>query len=166
MWTLFKKFDWWNWSKSSLLPRWRFFSSPEYLETVFFLLNSKGDASLQCTACDYCQADWGDLHSYLRDVLWHNIVQLSTSTITTTTTTTTEYSEWLQVGIDACIPHQKNQVMAHSSPWFSAACADAIAYRSHLFHLYSQNVSSTSKLADAIKIKESVNWLTLVLVNF
>ena len=125
-----------------------------------FLLNSRGDAPFQCTAYDYCQADWDDLHSYLRDNLWHNIFQLSTSAATT------EYSEWLQVGIDACIPHQKNQVMAHSSPWFSAACAVAIAYRSHLFHLYSQNVSSASKLANAIKIKESVNWLTLVLVNF
>ena len=69
------------------------------METVFFLLNSKGDAPLQYIAYDCCQADWDDLHSYLRDVLWHNIVQLSTST------TTTEYSEWLQVGTDACITH-------------------------------------------------------------
>ena len=59
--------------------------------------------------------------------------------------------------MDACIPHQKNQVMAHSSPWFSTACAGAIAHRSHLFHLYSQNDSSASKLAYAIKIKESVH---------
>ena len=60
--------------------------------------------------------------------------------------------------------------MAHSSPWFSTACAGAIAHRSHLFHLYSQNDFSASKLAYASKIKESVyhspkNWLTLVLVN-
>ena len=61
--------------------------------------------------------------------------------------------------------------MAHSSPWFSTACAGATVHRSHLFHLYSQRDSSASKLPYAIKIKESVynspeNWLTLVLVNF
>ena len=36
-----------------------------------------------------------------------------------------EFCEWLQVGIDACIPHYKYQVKPHSSPWFSAACAAA-----------------------------------------
>ena len=61
--------------------------------------------------------------------------------------------------------------MAHSSLWFSTACAGATAHRSHLFYLYSQRDSSASKLAYAIKIKESVynspeNWLTVVLVDF
>ena len=133
----------------------------------FLSFKLKRNAPLQCTAYDYCQADLDDLHSYLRDVLWHNIFQLSTST----TTTTTEYSGWLQVGTDACIPHQKNQIMAHSSLGFSAACAGAIAYRSHLFNLYSQNDSSASKLVDAIRIKQPFyhapeNWLTLAFVNF
>ena len=106
-----------------------------------FLLNSKGNAPFQCTAYDNCQADWDDLHSYLRDVLWHNIFQLSTST-----TTATEYSEWLQVWIDTSIPHQKNQVMVHPSLWILNACAGAIGHRSHLFHLYSQNKYSQTCL--------------------
>ena len=40
-------------------------------------------------------------------------------------------SLWVQVGIDVCIPHWKNQVKPHSSPWFSAACAAAIVHRNH-----------------------------------
>ena len=132
------------------MPKWRFFSPPKYLETVFFLLNSKGDASLQCEAYDYCQTDWDDLHSYLGDVLWHNTFQLNAST------TTTEYSEWLQARTNACIPHLKNQVMAHLSLWFSTACTGVIAHRSHLLCLYSQNDSPASKPAHAIEIKVSV----------
>ena len=139
------------------MPKWRFFSSPKYLETVFFLLNSKGDTSLQYEAYDYCQTDWDDLHSYLGDVLWHNTFQLSAST--TTTTTTAEYSEWLQAGTDTCIPHKKNQVVALLSLWFSTACTGVIAHRSHLLRLYSQNDSPASKPAHAIEIKESVeHW--------
>ena len=103
----------------------------------------RGCPSSAYSLCNvYCQADWDDIHSYLRDVLWHNIFQLSTST----TTTTIEYNEWLQVGIDASIPHQKNQVVAHSSLWTLNACAGAIAHRSHLFHLYSQNEYSQTCL--------------------
>ena len=119
------------------------------LASIDFLLNSAGGAPLQCTAYDYCQADWDDLHSHLRDVLWHDIFQLSTSIATT------KYSKWLQFGNDVCIPHQ-NQVVAHSSPWFSAACTGTTAHWSHFFHVYEQNDSSTSKLAHANKIKESI----------
>ena len=36
-------------------------------------------------------------------------------------------------------------VQAHSSPWFLATCAAAIAYRNHPFSLYQQSKSSTSK---------------------
>ena len=34
----------------------------------------------------------------------------------------------VQVGIDVYIPHCKYQVKLHSSPWFKAACASAIAH--------------------------------------
>ena len=34
----------------------------------------------------------------------------------------------------------------HSSPWFSAACAAAIAHRNHFFHLYQKDKSSASKV--------------------
>ena len=57
-----------------------------------------------------------------------------------------EFCKWVQVGIDAHIPHQKYQVLPHSSPWFSAVCAAAIVHRNHFFPLYQQNKSSKSKV--------------------
>ena len=44
-----------------------------------------------------------------------------------------EFCEWVQVGIDVYISHRKYQVKPHSSPWFSAACAQAIVHRNHFF---------------------------------
>ena len=57
--------------------------------------------------------------------------------------------EWVQVGIGVYIKNileniiqnvenislRKCRVKSHSSPWFSAACAAAIVYRNHFFHL-------------------------------
>ena len=60
--------------------------------------------------------------------------------------TASEFCEWVQVGIDVYIPHRKYQVKSHSSPWFSAACAAAIAHRSHFFRLYQKDKSSASKV--------------------
>ena len=57
-----------------------------------------------------------------------------------------ESSEWVQVGIDLCIPHGKYQVKPHTSPWFSAACAIAIVHRNHFFRLYQKDKSSESKV--------------------
>ena len=60
-------------------------------------------------------------------------------------TAASEFGEWVQVGIDVCIPHRKYQIKPHSSPWFSVACAAAIIHRNHVFCLYQQNKSSESK---------------------
>ena len=57
-----------------------------------------------------------------------------------------EFCEWVQVGTDVYIPHRKYQVKSHSSPWFSAACAAAIAHRNHFFGLYQKDKSSDSKV--------------------
>ena len=57
-----------------------------------------------------------------------------------------EFSEWVQVGIDVYIPHRKNQIKPHSSPWFSAAFAAAIVHRNHFFRLYQKDKSSDSKV--------------------
>ena len=54
--------------------------------------------------------------------------------------------EWVQLGIDAYIPHRKYQVKPHSSPWSSAACAATIVHRNHFFRLYLQNKSSESRV--------------------
>ena len=46
-----------------------------------------------------------------------------------------EVISWMQTGTDAFVPHCHYQVKLHSSPWFSPACAAAIAHRNHCFHL-------------------------------
>ena len=48
-------------------------------------------------------------------------------------TAASEFCEWVQVGTNVYIPHCRYRVKPHSSPWFSAACAAAIAHRSHFF---------------------------------
>ena len=48
-------------------------------------------------------------------------------------TTASEFCECVRVGIDVNIPHHKYKAKSHSSPWFSAACAAAIAHRNHFF---------------------------------
>ena len=47
--------------------------------------------------------------------------------------TAAEFCEWVQVAIDAYIPHRKYQVKRQSFPWFLAACAAAVAHRNHFF---------------------------------
>ena len=58
---------------------------------------------------------------------------------------TSEFCVCVQVGINVYISHHKYQVKPHSSLWFSAACAAALVYRNHFFHLHQQNKSSESK---------------------
>ena len=70
-----------------------------------------------------------------------------------------EFFEWVQVGIDVYIPHQKYQVRPHSSPWLSAACAAAIVHRNHLFCLYQKDKSSESK----VKFRQGNNGCKRVL---
>ena len=57
------------------------------------------------------------------------------------------------------IPHRKYQVKPHSSPWFSAACAAAIAHRNHFFRLYQKDKSSDSK----VKFRQASNCCKRVL---
>ena len=136
--------------------------------SIDFPINSKQDTPFHRVAYDYSRADWDGLRDHLRDVLWEDIFKLSASAAAS------EFCEWVQVGIDVYVPHCKYQVKAHSSPWFSAACAAAIVHRNHFFRLYQQNKSSefkgksrqsnncckkvleAAKLAHANKTKESI----------
>ena len=104
------------------------------------LVNSKQVALFHCIAYDYSSANWDGLCYHLRDVPWEDIFKLSTSAAAS------EFCEWVQVGIDNCIPHHKYQVKPLSSPWFSAACAAAIVHRNYLFCLYQQSKSFESKV--------------------
>ena len=100
------------------------------LVPIGFLSNSLRDALFHCITYDYSCANWDGLHDNLRDVLWEDIFKLSASSATS------KFCEWVQVGIDACIPHCKYQVKPYSSAWFSAACVAAIVHRNHFFRLY------------------------------
>ena len=88
---------------------------------------------------DYSRADWNGLRDRLRDVPREDIFKLGTPAAAS------EFCEWAQVGIDVYISHRKYQVKAHSSPWFSTACATAIVHRNHFFRLYQREKSSDSK---------------------
>ena len=84
--------------------------------------NSQQDAPCHC-------ADWNGLCDHLRDVPWEDIFKVSGSAADS------EFCEWVQVGIDVFIRHQKYQFQPHTSPCFSVACAAAIVYRNHLLNL-------------------------------
>ena len=121
--------------------------------SIDFPKNTKQDTPFHRVAYDYSCADWDGLCDHLRDVPWEDIFKLSASAAAR------EFCEWVQVGIDVYIPHRKYQVKPHSSPWFSAACAAAIAHRNHFFRFYQQNKSSESK----VKFRQASNRCKRVL---
>ena len=120
--------------------------------SIDFAINSKEDTPFHCMAYDYPRADWDGLRDHLRDAPWEDIFKLGAAAAS-------EFCEWVQVGIDVYIPHGTYQVKPHSSPWFSAACAAAIVYRNHFFHLYQQNKSSEAK----VKFRQASNCCKRVL---
>ena len=120
---------------------------------IDFPLNSKENAPFHPMAYDYSPADWDDFRYHLRVISWEDIFKLSASAAAS------EYCEWVQVGIDVCIPHGKYQVKPHSSPWFSAACAAAIVHGNYFFHLYQQNKYSEYK----VKFRQASNHCKRVL---
>ena len=104
-------------------------------------------------AYDYSCADWGGPCDHLRDVPWQDIFKLGASAAAS------KFCEWVQVGIDVYILHGKYQVKPHSSSWFSAACAAAIAHRNHFFCLYQKDKSSDS----TVKFRQASNCYKRVL---
>ena len=120
-----------------------------FSDSIDFLPNSKQDALAHCIAYDYSHDDWNGLCDHLRDVTWEDIFKLSASAAAS------EFCERILVGTDVHIPHHKYQVKPHSSLWFLAACATAIAHRNHflyhhllivssiIIHLYQKNKSES-----------------------
>ena len=108
--------------------------------SIDFSSYSQQDAPFHCIAYDYSCANWDGLRDHLRDVPFEDIIKLIASAAAG------EFCEWVQVGIDVYIPHRKYQVKPHSSPWFSATCADATVHRNHFFRLYQKGKSSESKV--------------------
>ena len=107
----------------------------------------EGDAPFYRIAYDYSRADCDSLHDHLKDVPWEDFLKLSASDAAS------EFCEWVQVGIDAYIPHLNYQVKSDPPPWFSAVCAAAILHRKNFFRLHQQNKSSESK----VKFREAIN---------
>ena len=91
--------------------------------------------------------DWDGLRDHLGSIPWEDIFKLDASAAAR------EFCEWVQVGINVYIPHQKYHVKPHSSPWLSGASADAIVNRNHLLGFYQQNKSSESKE----KLQQAIN---------
>ena len=61
------------------------------------------------------------------DVPWEDNFKLSVSAAAS------KFCQWVLVGIDVYIPHRKDQVKPHPSPWFTVTCAAAIVHRNHFF---------------------------------
>ena len=89
---------------------------------------------------------------YLRDVPWESIFKLGASAAAR------EFCEWVQVEIDVYISLIEN-ITSHSSPWFSTACAAAVAHRNYFFHLHQYDKSSASK----VKFRQTSNRCKRVL---
>ena len=69
--------------------------------SISFPSNSKRDASFKWIAYDCSCADWEGLCDHLRDSPWEDIFKLCASVAAS------KFCEWIQVRIDACIPHHK-----------------------------------------------------------
>ena len=121
--------------------------------SIDFPSNSQRDAPFHRIAYDYSHADWDGLRDLLRDAPWEDIFKLGASAAAS------EFCELVQVGIDVYIPLRKYQVKPHSSPWFSAAWAAAVAHRNHFFRLYQKDKYSASK----VKFRQASNRCKRVL---
>ena len=119
-----------------------------------FPTNLQQDALFHLRAYNYSRADWDGLRDHSINVPWEDIFKLAASAAAR------EFCEWVQVGNDVYIPHRKYQVNPHSSPWFSAACAAAIVYRNHFFHLYQRENTSDYK----VKFRQASNHCKMVLL--
>ena len=66
---------------------------------------SQRDSPFHHIAYNYSRADWDGFRDHLRDVPWEDIFKHGASAAAS------EFYEWVQVGIDVYIPHQKYQVI-------------------------------------------------------
>ena len=72
--------------------------------SIDFPSYSQRDALFHLIAYDYCHADLEGIRDHLRDVPWEYIFKLSASAAAR------EFCEWVQVGTDVFIPHEKCRV--------------------------------------------------------
>ena len=80
--------------------------------SIDFSSNSHRDSPFHPIAYDYSRAECDHLCDHLKNGSWEGIFKLVASAAAS------EFCEWVQVGIDAYVPHRRYQVKPHSSPWF------------------------------------------------
>ena len=116
-------------------------NSDHVVISVLVSLNCKAahEKSYHRTLLSYEQGDWDSFRDFLRDVPWSDVFAHPAEKCAK------EVSSWLSSGIEAFIPSHKYRVKPHSSPWFSPACATAIAHRNYYFHKYQRNSSIENK---------------------
>lgn len=109
--------------------------------SVLASLNCKAsqESPFHRTLFSYERGDWDSFRDFLRDVPWTDVFAHPAEKCAE------EITSWLSSGISAFIPSRKFQVKPHSSPWFSPACAAAIAHRNHFFHQYQRDQSTANK---------------------
>ena len=78
---------------------------------------------------NYQKADWDSFRLFIRDVPWSEIFRVGSSDVVL------KLSEWVKCGINSFVPCHKYHLYPNSQPWFTPACATAIAHRNHFFHL-------------------------------
>ena len=105
---------------------------------VKFVVKSTNEHPYHRTVYSYSKADWDGLRDHLRDVPWLDIFKHDTTYVAK------EITEWVEIGIDCCIPHRNIQLKPHSSPCFTP-CAVAIAHRNHYFHQDHRNATPDNK---------------------
>ena len=104
-------------------------------------LNTKAaqESPFHRTLYSYDRGDWDSFRDFLRDVPWPDVFKLDGEKCAE------EVASWIKAGIDAFIPYRKFQQKPHSSPWFSPACAAAIAHRNHFYKVFQREKSVVSK---------------------
>ena len=104
-------------------------------------LNTKAaqESPFHRTLYSYDRGDWDSFRDFLRDVPWPDVFKLDGEKCAE------EVASWIKAGIDAFIPYRKFQQKPHSTPWFSPACAAAIAHRNHFYKVFQREKSADSK---------------------
>ena len=82
------------------------------------------------TVFQFGKADWDGFRSFVADVPWLTILKLGPDLAAD------ELSQWINLGMEIYIPSRTYQIKAHSQPWYTPACAAAIAHRNHFFKKY------------------------------
>ena len=116
-------------------------NSDHAVVNVDISLSSKAaqESPVHRTLYSYHQGDWDSFRDFLRDIPWNVVFDLQAEACAR------EIVSWLKAGIDAFVPSRKFQVKPHSSPWFSPACAAAIAHRNHYFHIFQRSDTDDNK---------------------